>query len=87
MFVVVVHFSNKAIVAPDSENNKIWHIRLGHMSALGMTELSKRGLLDGCHSDTLDFCEHYIFCKRKRVKFDLAIHNTVNILDYVHADL
>jgi hypothetical protein len=27
------------------------------------------------------------FCKRKRVKFDLTIHNTVNILDYVHADL
>jgi hypothetical protein len=57
------------------------------MSALGMTKLSKRGLLDGCNSDILDFCEHCIFGKHKRVKFSSAIHNTENILDYVHSDL
>jgi hypothetical protein len=60
---------------------------LGHMSALGMIELSKRGFLDGCHSDTLDFYEHFVFDKHKKVKFSLAIHNTENILDYVHANL
>jgi transposase InsO family protein len=57
------------------------------MSALGLVELSKRGLLDGCHADTLDFCEHCVFGKHKRVKFSPAIYNTKNILDYVHADL
>jgi transposase InsO family protein len=62
-------------------------MRLGHMSALGLAELSKRGLLDGCHADTLDFYEHCVFGKHKRVKFSSAVHNTKNILDYVHADL
>jgi hypothetical protein len=60
---------------------------LEHMSALSMAELSKRDLLDGCHSDTLDFCEHCIFGKHSRVKLSPAIHNTENIVDYVHADL
>jgi transposase InsO family protein len=50
-------------------------------------ELSKRGLLDGCHADTLDLCEHCVFSKHKRVKFSSAVHNTENILDYVLADL
>lgn len=79
--------SANAVVASDSETTKIWHMRLGHMSAPGLAELSKRGLLDGCHADTLDFCEHCVFGKHKRVKFSSAVHNTENILDYVHADL
>ena len=29
------------------KDEKLWHIRLGHMSENGMVELSKRGLLDG----------------------------------------
>jgi hypothetical protein len=64
-------------------------MRLGHMSALDMAELRKRGFLDGCHLDTrdCDFCEHCVFGKHKRVKVSPAIHNTENILDYVYADL
>ncbi|KAG8499228.1 hypothetical protein CXB51_005739 [Gossypium anomalum] len=31
----------------DDDITKLWHMRLGHMSENGMTELSKRGLLDG----------------------------------------
>jgi hypothetical protein len=80
-------FSANAVVAPDSETTKIWHMRFGHMSALGIVELSKRGLLNGCHSDTLDFYEHCVFGKHRRAKFSPAIHNTENILDYIHADL
>jgi transposase InsO family protein len=79
-------FAN-VVAASDPETTKIWHMRLGHMSALGLAELSKRGLLDGCHADTLDFYEHCVFGKHKRVKFSSAVHNTKNILDYVHADL
>jgi hypothetical protein len=62
-------------------------MHLGHMSALGLAELSKRGLVDGCHVDTLDFYEHYVFGKHKIVKFNPAIHNTKNILHYAHDDL
>jgi hypothetical protein len=43
--------SANAVAASDPETTKIWHMRLGHMSAHGLMELSKRGLLDGCHAD------------------------------------
>jgi hypothetical protein len=78
--------SANVVAAFDPETTKIWHMRFGHMSALGLAELSKRGLLDGCHADTLDFCEHCVFGKHKRVKFSSAVPNTENILDYVHVD-
>jgi hypothetical protein len=39
--------STNVVATSDSETTKIWHMRLGHMSALGLAELSKRGLLDG----------------------------------------
>jgi hypothetical protein len=80
-------FSANAVVAPNSETTKIWLMRLGHMSEHGTAELSKRDILECCHSDTHDLCEHCVFGKHKRVKFSPAIHNTENILDYVHADL
>jgi transposase InsO family protein len=35
----------------------------------------------------MKFCEHYIFGKHKRVKFNTSVHTTKDILDYVHADL
>jgi hypothetical protein len=35
----------------------------------------------------LEFCEHCIFGKHKRVKFNASVHTTKGILEYVHADL
>ncbi|WVZ92733.1 hypothetical protein U9M48_038777 [Paspalum notatum var. saurae] len=64
-----------------------WHMRLGHMSQLGLAELSKRGLLKGYKNDEMEFYEHCVFGKHKRVKFNTAVHTTEGILDYVHADL
>ena len=34
-----------------------------------MTELSRRGLLDGQSISRLKFNEHYVFGKQKRVRF------------------
>ena len=62
-------------------------MRLGHMSELGMAELMKRNLLDGCILSGKKFCEHCIFGKHKRVKFNISVHTTKGTLDYVHADL
>ena len=62
-------------------------MRLGHMSELGMTELVKRELIDGCNLSKFEFCEHCIFGKHKRVKFNASVHTTEGILDYVHADV
>ncbi|KAG8472449.1 hypothetical protein CXB51_034191 [Gossypium anomalum] len=55
---------------------KLWHMRLGHMSENGMVELSKRGLLDGQGICKLNFCEHCVFGKQKRVRFTRGIHKT-----------
>ncbi|CAN1182465.1 Retrovirus-related Pol polyprotein from transposon TNT 1-94 [Linum perenne] len=71
----------------DSDATNFWHMRFGHMSEAGMTELSKRGLLDGCNASNLEFCEHCVFGKHKRVKFNTSVHTTEGILDYVHFDL
>lgn len=71
----------------ESETTKLWHMRLGHMSLKGMTELSKRGLLDGKSTGSLEFCEHCVFGKQKRVSFSAGIHRTKGTLDYIHSDL
>ena len=71
----------------NSDATNLWHMRLGHMSELGLAVLSKRGLLDGHSISKLDFCEHCVFGKHKRVKFNTSTHTSKGILDYVHSDL
>nr|GEU39227.1 putative polyprotein [Tanacetum cinerariifolium] len=70
----------------NSDLTKLWHMRLGHMSEKGMGILSKRGLLDNHKVANLEFCEHCIIGKQKRVSFSKAIHQTKATLDYLHAD-
>ncbi|KAL5768311.1 hypothetical protein ACOSQ2_015094 [Xanthoceras sorbifolium] len=72
---------------PDSEVTKLWHMRLGHMSEKGLTLLSKRGLLCGQSTGKMDFCEHCVFGKQKRLSFSTGIHRTKGTLDYIHSDL
>ncbi|RLM60992.1 retrotransposon protein, putative, Ty1-copia subclass [Panicum miliaceum] len=76
-----------AVTNDELSKTNLWHMRLGHMSKLGMAELMKRNLLDGCTSSNMKFCEHCIFGKHKRVKFNTSVHTTKGTLDYVHADL
>jgi len=75
------------VTSDKCSESKLWHMRLGHMSQLGLAELSKRGLLKEYKNDEMKFCEHCVFGKHKRVKFNTAVHTTEGILDYVHADL
>ncbi|GJV93371.1 retrotransposon protein, putative, ty1-copia subclass [Tanacetum coccineum] len=83
-----VYGSNSNVTSnSSSDTTNLWHMRLGHMSELGLTVLSKRGLLDGQCVGKLEFCEHCIFGKHKRVKFNTSVHTTKGILDYVHSDL
>nr|GFB39272.1 putative polyprotein [Tanacetum cinerariifolium] len=56
-----------------SDTTNLWHMRLGHMSELGLTALSRRGLLDGQCVGKLKFCEQCIFGKHKRVKFNTSL--------------
>lgn len=49
--------------------------------------MHKRDPLDGYNLSKFEFCEHCIFGKHKRVKFNASVYTTKGILDYVHADV
>ena len=66
-------------------DSKLWHYRLGHMGEKGMNTLAKKGLIKV--SCNLEFCEHCVFGKQKRVSFSSGIHRTKDALDYIHSDL
>nr|GEU99515.1 retrovirus-related Pol polyprotein from transposon TNT 1-94 [Tanacetum cinerariifolium] len=67
------------------DDSKLWHYRLGHMGEKGMKNLAKKGLIKVLCN--LEFCEHCVFGKQKRVSFSLGIHRTRDALDYIHSDL
>nr|GEV55290.1 retrovirus-related Pol polyprotein from transposon TNT 1-94 [Tanacetum cinerariifolium] len=77
-----VSFSEKS----NSDLTMLWHMRLGHMSEKGMVILSKRELLDNHKVANLEFCEHCVIEKQKRVSFSKTIHQIKATLDYLHAD-
>lgn len=66
---------------------KLWHLRLAHISEKALEELHKQGLLEGIDYEKLDFCEHCLYGKQKRVKFTTSAHTTKGIMDYVHSDI
>jgi hypothetical protein len=76
-----------AVTNDEPSKTNLWHMRLGHMSKLGLAELVKRNLLKGCTPSNMMFCEHCIFVKHKRVHFNTSVHTTKGTLDYVHTDL
>jgi hypothetical protein len=80
-------FPTIVVTSDKCSDSKLWHMHLRHMSDLDMAELRNRGLLKGYISKEMDLCEHCIFGKHKRVKFNIVIHKSKAILDYVHADL
>ena len=69
------------------ETTRLWHMQLGHMSERGLTILSKRGFLDGQKIGKLDFCEHCVFGKQCKVKFNTGVHRTKGTLNYIHSNL
>ena len=71
----------------EDDITKLRNMRLGHMSENNMAELSRRRLLDGQKTSKLQFCEHCVFGKQKRVKFSLGIHKSKGLLYYLHLDL
>lgn len=43
--------------------------------------------MNGTKLDKLEFCEHCVYGKASRLKFNKAVHTTKGILNYVHFDL
>ena len=60
---------------------------MGHAGERALLILVKWGLLQGAKTHKLEFCEHCVMGKQRRVKFGIGIHNTESILEYVHSDV
>ncbi|KAE8725113.1 hypothetical protein F3Y22_tig00009009pilonHSYRG00067 [Hibiscus syriacus] len=71
----------------DLDATQLWHMRLGHAGEKSLQILAKKGLLKGAKACKLNFCEHCVLGKQKRVKFGTTIHNTKGIVDYIHSDV
>jgi hypothetical protein len=56
-------------LASTGVDTTLWHHRLGHMSEKGMQILHKRNFLPDLKQIDLDFCEHCVYGKQKRVRF------------------
>ena len=65
-----------AVTNSEPSKTDLWHMCLRHMSEHGMAELMKRNLLDGCILSGKKFCEHCVFGKHKRVKFNTSVRTT-----------
>lgn len=71
----------------EAEMTKLPCMRLAHAGGKSLKTLSDQGLLKGVKTCNLEFYEHCIKGKKTRVIFRTAIHNTKDILDYVHSDV
>ncbi|KAE8717034.1 cytochrome P450 71A9-like [Hibiscus syriacus] len=60
----------------DLDATQLRHMRLGHAGEKSLQILAKKGLLKGVKACKLNFCEHCVLGKQKRVKFGTTIHNT-----------
>lgn len=71
---------------PSIDVTKLWHMRLGHMSEKGI-HLLRKVFLANKVSVKLEFCEHCVLGKQKRISFSTITHRTRGIVDYIHSDL
>jgi hypothetical protein len=56
-------------LASTGVDTTLWHHRIGHMSEKGMQILHKINLFPNLKQIDLDFCEHCVYGKHKRVRF------------------
>jgi hypothetical protein len=69
-------------------DTSLWHHRLGHMSEKGMQILQKKNLLPDLKQIDLDFCEHCVYGKQKRVRFlRVEKEKKSESLELVHTDV
>ena len=66
----------------------LWHQRLGHMSKKGLQVMLNREQLPGLQSADLEFCEHCLHGKQKRVSFLKHGHDKkMTPLELVYSDV
>jgi hypothetical protein len=69
LYLCIGNTDSSISLASTGVDTTLWHHRLGHMSEKGMQILHKRNLLPDLKQIDLDFCEHCVYGKQKRVRF------------------
>jgi hypothetical protein len=69
LYLCTGNIDSSISLASTGVDTTLWHHRLGHMSEKGMQILHKRNLLPDLKQIDLDFCEHCVYGKQKRVIF------------------
>jgi hypothetical protein len=69
LYLCIGNTDSSVSLASTGVDTALWHHRMGHMSEKGMQILHKRNLLIDLKQIDLDFCEHCVYGKQKRVRF------------------
>jgi hypothetical protein len=88
LYLCIGNTDSSISLASTRVDTALWHHRLGHMSEKGMQILHKRNLLPDLKQIDLDFCEHCVYGKQKRVRFLRVGKEKKNErLELVHTDV
>jgi hypothetical protein len=71
------------------EKVMLWHQRLGHIREKGLRLLHGKGMVEGISNFSMDFdfFEHFLYGKKKRVRFPSDVMRETRILHLVHSDV
>ena len=67
----------------------IWHERMGHIGENRLRAMHNKGMVEyflECNLE-VDFCEHFIYGKKNRVRFLFGLTRENGILELVHSDV
>jgi hypothetical protein len=88
LYLCTGNIDSSISLASTGVDTTLWHHRLGHMSEKGMHILYKRNLFPDLKQIDLDFCEHCVYGKQKRVTFLRVGKEKKNErLELVHTDV
>lgn len=80
---LILDSNGVASVVQSLDSTMLWHGRLRHISEKGLSTLAKLGVFCSKHLGDINFCEHYVFGKKIRVKFTKGNQIIQNVLDYM----
>jgi hypothetical protein len=88
LYLCTSNTDSSIYLASTGVDTRLWNHRLGHMREKGMQILHKINLLPDLKQIDLDFCEHCVYGKHKRVRF-LRVEKEIKSesLELVHIDV
>jgi hypothetical protein len=88
LYLCTGNIDSSISLASTGVDTTLWHHRIGHMSEKGMQILHKINLLPDLNQIDLDFYEHCVYRKQKRVRFlRVEKEKKSERLDLVHTDV